>query len=117
MAYVDGFVTAVSSANKEVYRTYALEAAGLFKAEGALAVCECWEDDVPEGKVTSMPMAVKRKEGEAIAFSWTIWPSKEVRNTAWERLMTNPRFDPKTNPMPFDGVRMIYGGFEQFIAE
>ena len=116
MAYVDGFVCAVEEANKETYRAYALRAAAKFKALGALAVSECWADDVPDGKLTSFPLAVKKLEGESVVFSWTIWPSKDVRNAAWETLMQDPEFDPQKNPMPFDGSRLIYGGFEQIVA-
>ena len=83
----------------------------------ALAVSECWADDVPDGKLTSFPLAVKKQDGEAVIFSWTIWPSKDVRNAAWEKLMQEPEFDPNKNPMPFDGSRLIYGGFEQIVSE
>jgi uncharacterized protein YbaA (DUF1428 family) len=117
MSYVDGFVSAVPLANKEAYRVHAVRAAQKFKEHGALAVSECWADDVPDGKVTSFPQAVKKKDDEAVVFSWTLWPSKDVRNAAWEKMMQDPEFDPKVNPMPFDGARLIYGGFEQFVSE
>jgi uncharacterized protein YbaA (DUF1428 family) len=116
MSYVDGFVCAVPETAKETYRAYALRAAEKFKAHGALQVCENWADDVPDGKLTSFPMAVKKQEGEAVVFSWTVWPSKDVRNAAWEKLMKDPEFDSKTNPMPLDGARLIYGGFEQIVS-
>lgn len=114
--YIDGFVLAVPTANRDAYRDYAAAAAPIFKAHGALSVVECWGDDVPEGKLTSFPLAVQLQEGETVVFSWTTWPSKEVRNAAWEKLMQEPLFDPKNNPMPFDGKRMIYGGFEELVA-
>jgi uncharacterized protein YbaA (DUF1428 family) len=117
MSYVDGFVCAVPQANKEIYRAYALKAAKKFKDFGALAVSECWADDVPDGKLTSFPLAVKKQEHEAVVFSWTVWPSKEVRNAAWEKMMQDPEFDPKINPMPLDGARLIYGGFEQIVSQ
>jgi uncharacterized protein YbaA (DUF1428 family) len=117
MYYVDGFVCAVPQANKETYRAYAQRAAKKFKEHGALAVSECWADDVPDGKLTSFPMAVKKKDDEAVVFSWTIWPSKDVRNAGWDKMMNDPEFDPKTNPMPLDGARLIYGGFEQIVSE
>lgn len=116
MAYVDGFVAAVPESGKETYRAYALRAAEKFKQHGAIQVCENWADDVPEGKLTSFPLAVKKQDGETVVFSWTIWPSKEVRNAAWEKLMQDPEFDPTQNPMPFDGARLIYGGFEQIVS-
>jgi uncharacterized protein YbaA (DUF1428 family) len=111
MSYVDGFVAAVPSDGREAYLRYAATAAALFREFGALRVVECWGDEVPEGEVTSFPMAVKAGPGETVVFSWVAWPSKEVRDAAWERFMTEPRMNPETNPMPFDGRRMIYGGF------
>lgn len=111
MTYVDGFVAAVPTANKEAYRTHAAKALPLFKEFGATRVVECWGDDVPEGKVTSFPMAVQRAEDETVIFSWVEWPSREVRDAAWAKLMTDPRMQPDANPMPYDGTRLIYGGF------
>ena len=73
---------------------------------------ECWGDDVPDGKVTSFPMAVKRKEDETVVFSWIMWPSREVRDAGMAKVMVDPRLQPDKNPMPFDGQRLIYGGFE-----
>ena len=81
----------------------------------ALSVVESWGDDVPEGKVTSFPMAVQRKDDETVVFSWIVWPSKEARKAAWDKMMADPRMKPEANPMPFDGKRMIYGGFEPII--
>ena len=76
---------------------------------------ECWGDDVPDGKVTSFPMAVKRKDDETVVFSWIVWPSREVRDQGMKKVMVDPRLQPNTNPMPFDGKRMIYGGFEMIV--
>ncbi len=76
---------------------------------------ECWGDDVPDGQVTSFPMAVKRKDDETVVFSWIIWPSREVRKAGWEKVMADPRMSADTNPMPFDGKRMIFGGFETIV--
>lgn len=115
MSYVDGFVTAVPNANREAYRKHAEDAAKVFKEYGALQVMECWGDDVPEGKVTSFPMAVRRKDDETVVFSWIVWPSKEARKSAWDKTMADPRMQPDRNPMPFDGKRMIYGGFEPLV--
>jgi uncharacterized protein YbaA (DUF1428 family) len=112
MSYVDGFVAAVPTANRDKFRKHAEEAAVVFKEHGALKVVECWGDDVPDGKLTSFPIAVQRKEDESVVFSWILWPSRAVRDEAMEKVMTDPRMKPETNPMPFDGKRMIYGGFE-----
>jgi uncharacterized protein YbaA (DUF1428 family) len=115
MSYVDGFVAAVPAANREKYRKHAEAGAIVFKEHGALKVVECWGDDVPEGKVTSFPMAVKRKEDEVVVFSWIIWPSRQARDAGMKKVMADPRVQPDVNPMPFDGQRLIYGGFEPIV--
>lgn len=115
MSYIDGFVAAVPTANKDKYITHAALAASVFKEHGALKVVECWGDDVPEGKVTSLPMAVKRKDDETVVFSWIVWPTRALRDQAWEKVMADPRLSPETNPMPFDGKRLIYGGFDMIV--
>ncbi len=112
MSYVDGFVTPVPTSNQEAYRKHAEQAAALFKEYGATGVVECWGDDVPEGKVTSFPMAVKREPSETVVFSWITWPSRTVRDEGWAKVMADPRMAPGVNPMPFDGKRLIYGGFQ-----
>lgn len=110
--YVDGFLCAVPTANKDAYRQFAEQAAPVFRECGALSLVECWGDDVPDGKVNSMKSAVLCGEDETVVFSWITWPSKAVRDAAMEKIMADPRFDPATHPMPFDGERMIFGGFE-----
>jgi len=115
MNYVDGFVCAVPDPNREAYRKHAELGATVFKAHGALAVVECWGDDVPEGKVTSFPMAVKREAGESVVFAWIVWPSREARDAGWKSAMADPRLSPEQNPMPFDGQRLIYGGFQVIV--
>ena len=112
MHYVDGFVAAVPTANRDAFRQHAETAAAVIRECGALSVMECWGDDVPEGKVTSMPQAVQCRDDETVVFSWIVWPSKEVRDAAMPKIMHDPRLDPATSPMPFDGQRMIFGGFE-----
>lgn len=112
MTYVDGIVSAVPTANREAFKKHAEIAAAVFKEHGALRVVECWGDDVPEGKVTSFPMAVKKEERETVCFSWIVWPSRQARDKAMPEVMADERLSPETNPMPFDGMRMIYGGFE-----
>lgn len=111
MSYVDGFVAAVPIANRDAYRKHAEDAAQMFKEHGALQVAECWGDDVPEGKLTSFAMAVQSKADETVVFSWVVWPSKEARNAGWAKLMADPRMQFDRNPPPFDGKRLIYGGF------
>jgi uncharacterized protein YbaA (DUF1428 family) len=115
MAYVDGFVLPVPTANKEAFRRHAEEIAGIFKEHGALDVVECWGDDVPEGKVNSFHTAVLRESNETVVFSWITWPSKSVRDAGMAKVMADPRMQPNANPMPFDGRRMIFGGFEAIV--
>lgn len=115
MTYIDGFVAAVPTANREAYKQHAEAAAVVFKECGALKLVECWGDDVPEGKLTSFPMAVQRKDDETVVFSWIIWPSRAVRDEATPKIMADPRLQPDRNPMPFDGRRLIYGGFEMLV--
>jgi uncharacterized protein YbaA (DUF1428 family) len=115
MSYVDGFVAAVPTANREAYRRHAESAAAVFKEHGALRVVECWGDDVPDGKLTSFPMAVQRQEGETVVFSWIAWPSRAARDEGMKKVMADPRLQPDVNPMPFDGKRLIYGGFDVLV--
>jgi uncharacterized protein YbaA (DUF1428 family) len=115
MNYIDGFVAAVPTANREKYRKHAEDAARVFKEHGALHVVEAWGDDVPAGKVTSFPLAVKRKEDETVVFSWVVWPSRGARDDGMKKVMADPRVQPDVNPMPFDGQRLIYGGFEAIV--
>src|SRR5215471_2080337 len=112
MTYVDGFVAAVPTANRDAYRKHVEAAAVVFKEHGALKLVECWGDDVPEGKLTSFPMAVQCQDDETVVFSWILWPSRKVRDDAMPKVMADPRLNLAANPMPFDGKRMIYGGFE-----
>ncbi len=112
MTYVDGYVIAVHKANKSDYIKLAEESAVVFKDHGALSVVENWADDVPEGEITSLPMAVKCEEGEEVVFSWITWPSREARDVGNKAAMEDPRFkDWEPSNMPFDGKRMIFGGF------
>jgi len=113
--YIDGFVAAVPTANRDAYRRHAEAAAVVFKEHGALRLVECWGDDVPEGKLTSFPMAVKAQADETVVFSWITWPSRQVRDAAMPKVMADPRIKPEVNPMPFDGKRLIYGGFSVIV--
>ena len=119
MSYIDGFVIAVPTANKQKFIDHANMADTMFVEMGATRVLECWGDDVPDGSTTDFRKAVKAGDDESIVFSWIEWPDKETRDAGMaklEALMENPdeadpRMDPVKNPMPFDGKRMIFGGF------
>lgn len=111
MTYVEGFVAAVPAANKAAYIEHAAAAAALFREFGATRVVEAWGDDVPDGKITDFRRAVKAKPDEAIVFSWHEYPSKEAADAAYGKMMSDPRMQEIGAAMPFDGQRMIYGGF------
>lgn len=115
MNYIDGFVAAVPTRNREPYRQHAEKAAVVFREYGALQLVECWGDNVPDGKLTSFPMAVKCQPDETVIFSWVVWPSRQVRDEAMPKVMADPRLQPDVNPMPFDGKRMIFGGFQMIV--
>jgi uncharacterized protein YbaA (DUF1428 family) len=115
MNYVDGYLVPVPTANRETYQRMAQEMSALFKQNGALQVVECWGDDVPEGKVTSFSMAVQRKPDEAVVFSWVVWPSKQVRDAGMKQVMEHPSMQKGPEGMPFDGQRMIFGGFQVIV--
>jgi uncharacterized protein YbaA (DUF1428 family) len=115
MNYVDGYVIAVPTANREAYRQLAQDCTAVFKDHGALSVVECWGDDVPEGKVTSFTMAVQRKPEESVVFSWIVWPSRQVRDEGMKNAMADPRMKHDPANMPFDGQRMIFGGFDVIV--
>lgn len=112
MAYVDVFVAAVPTAQKQIYLDHAQKMDQMFKDAGALEVLESWGSDVPEGRLTSFPMAVKCAPDETVATGWIKWASKEARDGAWAELMKRPEMQPGASTMPFDGKRMIFGGFE-----
>jgi uncharacterized protein YbaA (DUF1428 family) len=121
MAYIDGFVIAVPQSNKQKFTDHAQTADSVFLELGATRIVECWGDDVPEGKVTDFRRAVQATDDEAVVFSWVEWPDKATRDAAMAKmmdgsLMKDPRMDPEKNPMPFDGMRMIYGGFVPLVT-
>ena len=119
MTYIDGFVIPVKLSEKQAFIDHARMADQLLIDEGALRIVECWPDDVPEGKQTDFYRAVDRQQGETACFSWIEWPDKAVRDQAWGAMMNpetpDPRMDPAKNPMPFDGKRMIFGGFSNVL--
>ncbi len=115
MSSVDGYVVPVKAANREAYQAMAINAAALWKEHGALTVVECWGEDVPEGKLTSFPMAVKLEKDETVVFSWVVWPSRAARDGGNKTAMTDPRTQLKPDEIPFDGKRIIFGGFEVIV--
>jgi uncharacterized protein YbaA (DUF1428 family) len=117
MTYVQGFVLAVPTARKEEFVKHATDAAPLFREFGATRVVESWGDDVPDGKVTDFKGAVNAEEGETIVFSWFEYPSRAVRDAANEKMRSDPRMGAMGTAMPFDGKRMIIGGFSSIIDE
>ena len=115
MPYVDGFVIAVPADRKQEFIEHASKADPVFKELGATRILECWGDAVPDGKLTDFRRAVQAKEDEMVVFSWIEWPDKATRDAAMGRMeelmKTDDRLNPEKNPMPFDGKRMIFGGF------
>ncbi|HEY8567048.1 MAG TPA: DUF1428 domain-containing protein [Beijerinckiaceae bacterium] len=112
MSYIDGFVVPVPAGNKDAYLSLSETMTAIFFELGATRVVEAWESDVPDGKVTDFRRAVQAKEDEKIVFSWIAWPSKEARDEGNRRLMADPRMKDMGATMPFDGRRMIFGGFD-----
>ncbi len=113
MSYIDGFVLAVPTANRHAFIDHAHLGDAFFIELGALRVLECWADDVPDGTLTDFRKAVQARDDETVVFSWIEWPDKRTRDAAFAKMMdgSDPRMDPEKNPMPFDGKRMIFGGF------
>ena len=109
--YVDGFIVAVPKDRIEDYRALTELAGKVWKEHGALSYVECIGDDVPYGQQTSFPRAVQAKEDEVVFFSWITYPSREVRDEVNARVMADPRLKDENREVPFDGKRMIYGGF------
>jgi uncharacterized protein YbaA (DUF1428 family) len=115
MPYVDGFVLAVPADKLDAYKKMAQTAGEVWKAHGALSFVECVADDVPYGELTSFPRAVQQKEGETVVFSWITYESREARDRINEKVMADPRIKQQGSEMPFDGKRMIYGGFRSIV--
>lgn len=102
MTYVDSFVSAVPTANKEAYKRHAEKVVAVFREYGALSVVDCWGDDLPEGKLTSMHIAVLREEHETVCFSWVTWPDKATRDAALMKVFTDPRMRSDREPPAYD---------------
>lgn len=113
MSYVDGFVVAVPKRKMDEYRKLAELGATIWKEHGALAYVECVGDDVPYGKLTSFPRAVQATDDETVVFSWIVYASREARDEINAKVMADPRFD--HTDMPFDGSRLIFGGFNVLV--
>ena len=120
MSYIDGFVIAVPTVNKQKFVDHANLGDSVFIELGAVRIFECWGDDVPNGKLTDFRRAVQAQDDETVVFSWVEWPDKATRDAAMGRMealmKTDDRFSPEKNPMPFDGKRMIYGGFAPVVT-
>lgn len=112
MSYIDGMLCAVPEERREEFLAHSRAMAEVLKEYGATSVVDCWGDDMPDGKLTSMKLAVKAEPGETVVFSWVAWPDKATRDAGWANAMQDPRMAPDANPMPFDGKRLIYGGFD-----
>ena len=118
MSYVDGFVMAVPDESRTTFIEHARIFDSMLLEHGALRVVECWGENVPEGKPTDFRQAVQARPGESVVFSWIEWPDKATRDAAHvrlEELMRSGMLDPVLLQPPFDGKRMIYGGFEPIL--
>ncbi len=120
MTYVDGFLLALPKKNLAAYKKMATVAAKVWMGYGALSYVEAVADDVKPGKLTSFPQAVKLKKGEVVVFSWITYKSRKARDSILRKVMKDKRMTPymnDTKKMPFDGKRMVYGGFKSFVEK
>lgn len=113
MSYCSGFVCAVPTGNRSAYADHAAEAATLIREMGAVRIVEAWGDDVQDGELTDLRRAVGAEPSETVVFSWIEWPSKEACEVGHKAMMEDPRMEAMAADMPFDGGRLIYGGFER----
>ena len=116
MSYVDGFVIAVPKGKLDAYKAMAKECMPIWKEFGAEDYVECIGDDTPYGEVTSFPRAVQAKDDEVVIFSWITYESREKRDEINAKVMADPRLGADASCMPFDGKRMIFGGFKPFLG-
>ncbi|MFL4469085.1 DUF1428 domain-containing protein [Tateyamaria armeniaca] len=114
MAYIDMFVAPIAPGNKEAFTKFSKICHEVLIDCGALSVLDAWDDDVPEGDITSFRKAVQASADEVVTAGWIIWPDKATRDTGMEKMMSDPRMN-DANPMPFDGKRMIFGGFNPIV--
>jgi uncharacterized protein YbaA (DUF1428 family) len=115
MSYVDGFVIAVPKANIEAYKKMAQLGGEVWMEYGALSYVECLADDVPYGELTSFPRAVQATDDETVVFSWIVYKDKASRDEIMAKVMADERLKQDMKDMPFDGKRMIFGGFAPFL--
>jgi uncharacterized protein YbaA (DUF1428 family) len=117
MTYFEGFIVPVPKANKEAYRKHAADAAPLFQEFGVTRMVEAWGDDVADGKVTDFKKAVNATADEDVVFSWFEYPDRKARDAANEKMMSDQRMADMGANMPFDGKRLIMGGFDAIVEE
>lgn len=117
MTYFEGFVAAVPKTNRDAYRKHAADAAPIFHELGVTRHFEAWGNDIPDGKVTDFRKAVQAKDDEEVVFAWFEYPDKATRDSVNAKMMSDPRMKEMGESMPFDGKRMIYGGFEAIVDE
>ena len=117
MTYFEGFIVPVPEANKAKYEKHAAEFAPLVQGVGVRRMVESWDSDVPEGKVTDFRKAVDAKPDEKVVFSWFEYPNRQARDAANEKFMSDPQMEEMGKDMPFDGKRMIMGGFDAIVEE
>ena len=110
MTYISGFVTPVPDGNKDAYIASAAKAWPLFKEYGAVQHVEAWGDNIPDGTTTDFKRAVALKDGETVVFAWVMWPDKATADRCEASMQTDDRW--QAMEMPFDGKRMVFGGFE-----
>jgi uncharacterized protein YbaA (DUF1428 family) len=115
MSYVDGFIVPLPNGKEDEYRQTAQMFARKAREQGAIGSVEAIGDDLQHGKTTDFFMAVKAEENENVVFSFIIWPDKQTRDQAWQKLMADPEMQPGAQPMPFDGKRMFWGGFKPLV--
>ncbi len=116
MAYVDGFLIPVPKDRLEDYRKMAELGRQVWTEYGALAYVECIGDDIPKGEITSFPRAVQAEEDETVIFSWIVYESREHRDAVNAKVMADPRMDTPPDSWPFDGKRLVFGGFTPFLG-
>lgn len=114
--YVQGFLLAVPEDKKAAYAEIAMRAGHKFREYGVTEIVEAWEDDVQDGKVTDFRMATKAEAGEKIVFSWMIWPDKATCDAAHAKMVDDPFWQEDMGDMPFDGMRMMWGGFSPIVT-
>ncbi len=112
MTHIQGFLIPVSATKRAAYLDMAKVAAPFFAEHGAARTVEAWGDDIPDGKLTDFKRAVQAEQGENVVFSWIVWPSKAARDAGNKKVMEDPRMKMMGSDMPFDGKRLIYGGFD-----